>query len=78
MLVIAADYQRTAQKYGTRAQRYIYIEAGQVAQNVYLQATALGLGTVLVGVFDGLKSREVLGLPVDHTPLGLLPLGRGR
>jgi SagB-type dehydrogenase family enzyme len=45
VLLIAADYQRTAQKYGTRAQRYVHIEAGHAAQNVYLQATALGLSS---------------------------------
>ncbi len=49
MLVVAANYQRTAQKYGTRAQRYVHIKAGHAEQNVYLQATALGLGTVLGG-----------------------------
>ena len=76
VVVIAADYERTARKYGTRAQRYVHMEAGHAAQNVYLQATARGLGTVLVGAFDDLKSREVLGLPASHTPLGLMPLGR--
>lgn len=78
VVVIAADYQRTAHKYGDRAQRYVHMEAGHAAQNVYLQATARGLGTVLVGSFNDLKSREVLGLPASHTPLGLMPLGRGR
>lgn len=78
VVVIAADYQRTAHKYGSRAQRYVHMEAGHAAQNVYLQATACGLGTVLVGSFDDLKSLELLGLPAQHTPLGLMPLGRGR
>ena len=76
VLVIAAVYQRTAQKYAARAQRYVHIEVGHVAQNVYLQATASGLGTVLVGAFDDLASRDVLGLPADHVPLGLMPFGR--
>lgn len=78
VVVIAADYQRTAHKYGNRAQRYVHMEAGHAAQNVYLQATARGLGTVLVGAFDDLNVREALGLPASHTPLGLMPLGRSR
>ena len=76
VLVIAAVYQRTTQKYGTRAQRYVHIEVGHAAQNVYLQATASGLGTVLVASFDDLKVGDVLGLPADHVPLGLMPVGR--
>ncbi|MDP1900361.1 MAG: SagB/ThcOx family dehydrogenase [Rubrivivax sp.] len=76
VLVIAAVYARTAQKYGARAERYVHIEVGHAAQNVYLQATARGLGTVLVGAFDDLKVREALGLPADHASLGLMPLGR--
>jgi SagB-type dehydrogenase family enzyme len=75
VLVIAAVYQRTARKYGARAQRYVHIEVGHVAQNVYLQATASGLGTVLVGAFDDLKARAVLSLPADHVPQGLMPFG---
>lgn len=76
VLVISAVYQRTAQKYGKRAQRYVHIEVGHAAQNVYLQATASGLGTVLVASFDDLKVGDVLGLPADHVPLGLMPVGR--
>lgn len=78
VLVVAADPQRTAQKYGPRAQRHVHIEVGHAAQNVYLQATARGLGTVLVGAFDDPKTRDVLGLPADHSPLALMPFGRGR
>ena len=76
VLVIAADDRRTAQKYGDRARRYVDIEVGLVAQNVYLQATACGLGTVLVGAFEDPKVAEVLGLPASQLPLGLMPLGR--
>lgn len=76
VLVIAADDRRTAQKYGVRARRYVDIEVGLVAQNVYLQATACGLGTVLVGAFEDPKVAGVLGLPASQQPLGLMPLGR--
>jgi SagB-type dehydrogenase family enzyme len=78
VLVIAAVYQRTRDRYGSKAERFVHIEAGHVAQNVYLQCTARGLATVLVGAFDEPKLREVLGLPVDHAPLGLMPFGHRR
>lgn len=76
VLVIAAVYQRTGQKYAARAERFVHVEVGHAAQNVYLQATARGLATVPVGSFDDLKVRDALGLPADHAPLGLMSLGR--
>ena len=76
VVVIAGVYKRNAKKYGRRGQRYTHIEVGHAAQNVYLQATALGLGTVLVGAFHDADAREALDLPADHEPLGLMPVGR--
>jgi SagB-type dehydrogenase family enzyme len=78
VLVIASVYERTTGKYGQRGHRYAHIEVGHVAQNVYLQAAARGLGTVLVGAFDDTEVQDVLGLPPDHKPLGLMPVGRKR
>jgi SagB-type dehydrogenase family enzyme len=78
VLVIAGVYERSAKKYGDRARRYTRIETGHAAQNVYLQATALGLGTVIVGAFRDADVQEVLGLPDDHAPLALMPVGHPR
>jgi SagB-type dehydrogenase family enzyme len=78
LLVIAAVYPRTQSRYGAKAERFVHIEAGHAAQNVYLQCTARGLSTVLIGAFDETKLRETLGLPADHTPLGLMPFGHAR
>jgi SagB-type dehydrogenase family enzyme len=78
VLAIAGIYQRTTRKYGKRGRRYVDIEVGHAAQNVYLQATARGLATVMVGAFDDTEVQEVLGLPSDHIPLGLMPLGHTR
>ena len=75
VLVIAGVYERSAKKYGQRARRYTHIEVGHAAQNVYLQAVALELGTVIVGAFDDLKVQQALGLPSDHLPFALMPVG---
>ena len=78
ILVIAGVYRRTAGKYGRRAQRYVHIEVGHAAQNVYLQCVSRGLATVFVGAFDDTEVQEAIGLSHEHAPLGLMPLGRER
>lgn len=76
VLVIAAEYARTAARYGGRAERYVHIEVGHAAQNVYLQAVALGLATVVVGAFDDDAISEALALPAEVALLALMPIGR--
>ncbi len=78
VLVIAAVYERVATKYGERARRYTDIEVGHAAQNVYLQATARDLGTVIVGAFEDADVQQVLALPPDRAPLALMPVGHLR
>jgi len=78
VLVITGVYRRTTGKYGQRGRRYVHMEVGHAAQNIYLQATATSLGTVMVGAFDDDDVQEVLGLPADHEPLGLMPVGHKR
>ncbi|MDR7475870.1 MAG: SagB/ThcOx family dehydrogenase, partial [Armatimonadota bacterium] len=57
VLVLAAVYERTAQRYGDRGIRYVHMEVGHAAQNVYLQGVTLGLGTVVVGAFHDQQVR---------------------
>lgn len=76
VFVIAAVFERTAVKYGNRAERYVKMEAGHAAQNLLLQAVALGLGAFPIGAFYDGKVREALGLPAGHEPLYLIPAGK--
>jgi len=76
VLVLAGVYERTSYKYGDRAERYVHIEAGSIAENVSLQGVALGLGTVLIGAFKDDEVKNVLQLPDDERPLLIMPLGK--
>jgi SagB-type dehydrogenase family enzyme len=75
-MVITAVYERTTVKYGERGIRYVHIEVGHAAQNICLQATAMGLGLVTVGAFDDDAVAELLDLPDDENPLYVIPVGR--
>ena len=75
VFVITGDFQKTRSKYGDRAERYVYMEAGHVAQNLLLEATALGLGAVPVGAFDDARVKSILKLPAERDPLYLIPVG---
>lgn len=79
VFLIAAVFERTAAKYGPdRAPRYVYMEAGHAAQNLLLQAVALGLGGVPVGAFQDARLQKVASLPGQEQPLYLIPVGHPR
>lgn len=73
-LIIDAVHERTAGRYGQKATRYIRMEAGHVGQNIYLQATALGLGTVAVGAFYDSTVKDLI--PELEFPLCVFPVGK--
>jgi len=75
VIVIAAVPQRTAMKYGPRADRYVFIEAGCAAENLALQAVSMRLGTVVAGAFSDDSVRKLLGLGRFEVPLILMPVG---
>jgi SagB-type dehydrogenase family enzyme len=77
VFIVTAVYERTAAKYGAvRSPRYVHLEAGHAAQNLLLEAVALGLGAVPIGAFEDETVQATLGLPPDHEPLYLIPVGR--
>ncbi len=75
VIIIAADYDRTASRYGERAERYVHMEVGHAGGNIYLQAEALNLGTVAVGAFNDSEVAEVINLPGNLDALYIMPVG---
>jgi SagB-type dehydrogenase family enzyme len=77
VLVLSGVYERTTAKYGDRGIRYVHMEAGHAAQNVYLQAVALQLGTVAIGAFRDEEVKKMLKMMAREMPLYVMPVGRG-
>lgn len=79
VFVFSAVFKRTTDRYQKRGRvRYVPMDAGHAAENLLLQAVALGLGGVPVGAFDDGAVRERLALPADEEPLYLIPVGHPR
>lgn len=79
VLLFSARFDRTTEKYADRGYRYAYMEAGSMYQNVYLQATSLGLGTVVLGAFNDGALNEFLDLDGAHEAvLCVMPVGVAR
>jgi len=50
-------------------------DLGIATQNLCLAAQSLGLGTVIVGVFDHDNARGVINVPEGYEPVTLIPIG---
>jgi SagB-type dehydrogenase family enzyme len=75
-LVFSAVFSRTTGKYGTRGrQRYVCMDLGHSAENVYLQCGSLGLGTCAVGAFDDAGVKGVVPMRDAEEPLYIMPVG---
>jgi ribosomal protein S12 methylthiotransferase accessory factor len=69
VIFINGSFGVTAAKYGNRALLYVPLEAGHVAQNIYLSAAESGVATVEIGGFLEESMQEAL-----HLSEGCLPL----
>jgi SagB-type dehydrogenase family enzyme len=76
VFAISAIVERTTGRYGERGERrYVPMDIGHAAENLLLQAVALGLAGVPVGAFDDAGVGEALDLPKQEVPMYLLPIG---
>ena len=75
VIVVAAIPSRLSHRYGDQAEPFVQFEVGHAAQNILLQAAALGLAAVPVGSLDPSRAADTLALPSDQTVLYLIPVG---
>jgi SagB-type dehydrogenase family enzyme len=78
-IVISGVFWRSRFKYGLRGYRFTLLEAGHVAQNLVLAATALGLQSCLCGGFYERRLDPLLELDgVEESSLVVVFIGQAR
>ena len=76
-LIFSTVFFRSSWKYGQRAYRYCCLDAGHVAGNATLAASAMGYASRLVGRFDDAKLNALLGLDEGaESVLLVVPVGK--
>jgi len=75
LLVVTVEYGRTTSRYAERGHRYAHMDIGHMAENIYIQAEALGLATTGIGAFDDAAITSMLPLPENYEVKYLLPVG---
>lgn len=62
MLFLVGRPWKVMRKYGDRGIRYMFIEVGEITENIHLAATALGFGSVESASFYDGEINDVLGV----------------
>ncbi len=82
ILMLSSDIERADKHFEElppgQGERFAWLEAGLITQNVYLWTAATGLGTVFVGGLDGTAAARMASALCNEgeTLLGLMPIGR--
>lgn len=62
VFIWTAVFQRSKWKYAERAYRYVYLDAGHIAQNLALSAISIGMGTCQIAAFYDDEINEIIGI----------------
>ena len=74
--IVVISYEKDdAENESEFSRKYGLIDTGIVATHMCLEATNLGLGTTMVGLFDRKLIKELFNIPDKYQPELLLPIG---
>ncbi|MGD9030818.1 MAG: SagB/ThcOx family dehydrogenase [Anaerolineae bacterium] len=77
VFVWTAVFERSKWKYKQRAYRYVYLDAGHIAQNLALAAVALGLGSCQIAALYDQEANDLLGIDgIAESTLYMTVVGR--
>lgn len=76
VIIITGNMDKMAESYGgIPHDKEVYLEAGHVGENLYLQAESLKLGLVTITGFDEVKVKDLVTIPASETIIYLVPFG---
>ena len=76
VIIITGDFAKMASAFdGARSDYDVYLEAGHVGQNLYLESESLGLGMVTLTGFTTDKVATLLTIPENETIIYIIPIG---
>jgi SagB-type dehydrogenase family enzyme len=79
VFIWTALFERSKWKYRQRAYRYVYLDAGHIAQNVALGAVALELGSCQVAALYDEEANALLGVDgIEESPVYMTVVGKSR
>jgi SagB-type dehydrogenase family enzyme len=75
VIIITAVLGKGTWKYSAKYYKFVLIDVGFIAQNIYLVATALNLGACAIAGFNSSEIIDILALPEDEIPVLLVSVG---
>ncbi|MGC9050936.1 SagB/ThcOx family dehydrogenase [Pyrobaculum sp.] len=76
-MFLVGDLSRGLWKYGRAYYKYCLVDAGVVAENIHLAATAQGLSSTIIAGFDRKAVAKSLGLARHERPIVAVAVGHG-
>jgi SagB-type dehydrogenase family enzyme len=75
IIVFVANFNLNIEKYGQRGIRYVFLDAGHIAQNISLIALKENLKSVLIGGFLDYELKLLLNLDNNDYPIYAIAIG---
>jgi SagB-type dehydrogenase family enzyme len=76
VVIHTADLEAATERYGSRAYRYLHLDAGHIGERLNVAAIKMGLGVSGIGGFFDDEVNELLGIPEKELCVYITCLGK--